>query len=52
VPEVVTTWTVVHRRPLADGEDPFLPGAAGPEHLLWALDEGALSVTVELVEPP
>lgn len=50
MPDIVTTWTIVHRRRLADGEDPFAPGAGDQEHLLWALEEGAVSATVELVE--
>jgi hypothetical protein len=50
VPDVVTTWTVVHQRPLMEGEDPFSPGNVDPEHLLWALDEGTISVAVDLVE--
>ncbi len=50
MPQIVTTWVIRHRRSLEPGEDPLSPAAADPEHVLWALDEGEVTVTVELVE--
>ncbi len=50
MPEIITTWTIRHRRPLEPGEDPLGSGNVDLEHILWALDEGTTEVTVELVE--
>jgi hypothetical protein len=50
MPEIVTTWTVTHRRPLEDGEDPYAPGTIDAEHLLWAVESGNVDVSIQLLE--
>jgi hypothetical protein len=51
MPEIITTWIIQHRRAPEPGEDPLAPGTVDPEHVLWAIDEGTIEVSVELVEP-
>jgi hypothetical protein len=50
MPDIVTTWVIRHRRLLEPGEDPLSPATVDHEHVLWALEDGDATVTVELVE--
>ena len=50
MPEIITTWTIRHRRLLEPGEDPLASRNVDSEHVLWALDEGTIEVTIELLE--
>jgi hypothetical protein len=51
VPDTIITWTVTHRRPLDDGEDPTIASAVDESHLLWALEDGEVATSIQLVEP-
>ena len=44
------TWTITHLRPLGQGE-PVDPGSSlDADLILWALDEGEVRVSVELMQ--
>lgn len=44
------TWTIRHRRPLEEGEDPFATGTLDESHMLWGYEEGTVKIDVELIE--
>lgn len=50
MPDVEVTWTVRHRRPLEEGEDPLALGTLDTDHLLWAVEEGEVNAVVALLE--
>jgi hypothetical protein len=48
-----TTWTITHQRPLDTNEDPLLAlRHADPDLILWAIEDGQVAATVEILEPP
>jgi hypothetical protein len=48
-----TTWTITHQRPLEPSEDP-LAAIERTDHevLLWAIEDGTVTTTVEILEEP
>lgn len=51
MPRLRTTWIVTHERRLEPDEDPATgTGPTDPDALLWALDEGTVTLLVEIIE--
>lgn len=53
VPVLRTTWTITHERNLEPDEDPLASLARpNPDAILWAIEEGQVATTVEIIESP
>ena len=53
MPAIRTTWTITHERPLDPGEDPRAAvERTDPDLLLWAVEDGQVATTVEIIEDP
>jgi hypothetical protein len=51
MPSIRTTWTITHQRPLERGEDPLAAlGHTDPDVLLWAIEDGQVTTTVDILE--
>lgn len=51
MPSIRTTWTITHERPLEPDEDPLAAvERTDPDLLLWAVEAGKVTTTVEIIE--
>lgn len=51
MPILRTTWTITHERPLEPDEDPLAAlHAIDPDVILWAVEEGRVTTSVEIFE--
>lgn len=53
MPTLRTTWTIIHERSLEPDEDPLAAvERTDPDVLLWAIEDGEVTATVEILEHP
>lgn len=53
MPVLRTTWLITHERPLEPAEDPLAAlERADPDVLLWAIEDGQVTIKVEIIEKP
>ena len=51
MPTIRTTWTITHERALESDEDPLAATERhDPDVLLWAIEEGRVDASVEILE--
>jgi hypothetical protein len=53
MPALRITWTITHDRPLEPDEDPLAAlDQTDPDVILWAIETGEVTTTVEIIENP
>jgi hypothetical protein len=53
MPLLRTTWVITHERPLEPDDDPHdALERTDPDLLLWAVEEGVVTTSVEILEHP
>jgi len=53
VPTIRATWIITHYRALEPDEDPLAAmRRTDPDVLLWAIEDGQVTSTVEIIENP
>lgn len=51
MPRLRVTWVICHERPLYPDEDPHLDAhRVDPDAVLWAIEDGTVQVSIEIVE--